>query len=151
MSAEGIMRHYTEDLQVRVLKLERQNRQLTRYAVMTLIVALSILSLGLGASKKTVEANEFVLKDKDGIVRARFMMKPGPGNTSAQIILGDDRNAQGIKAVFDQDGLYIADDKGFAASFGANELVVPASGESSKTSAASIILYRDKHVIWKAP
>jgi hypothetical protein len=50
------------------------------------------------------------------------------------------------------DELHITDDKGFEAIVGTANLVTPRSGETHKTSAASIALVdKDKNVIWKAP
>jgi hypothetical protein len=43
------------------------------------------------------------------------------------------------------------DDNGFETVIGASNLVTPATGESHQTSAASIVMFKDKRVIWRAP
>jgi hypothetical protein len=56
------------------------------------------------------------------------------------------------KAFFSQDAVYLSDAQGFAAQLGVSELAVPRTGETQKTSAASLVLFdKDKNVIWKAP
>jgi hypothetical protein len=65
-----------EDIQCRVLQLERQNRRLKQCAAVALVVVASAFSMGQVASKKTVEANEFVLKNADGNVRAKLSIVP---------------------------------------------------------------------------
>jgi hypothetical protein len=48
--------------------------------------------------------------------------------------------------------LTLADRQGFEAKIGTSELVTTRTGESHKTSAASMVLFdTDKTVIWKAP
>ncbi len=46
----------------------------------------------------------------------------------------------------------VSDDQGFSATMGAEELVTPHTGETHKTSAASLVLFdKNKNVLWKAP
>ncbi len=46
----------------------------------------------------------------------------------------------------------IIDGEGFAATLGTEDLVTPSTGETHKTSAASLILFdKNKNVLWKAP
>ncbi len=47
----------------------------------------------------------------------------------------------------------LSDDDGYEAALGVEKnLVTPRTGETHKTSAASLLLFdRDKNVIWKAP
>ena len=48
--------------------------------------------------------------------------------------------------------LSILDDEGFETRIGAIDLVTPRTGETHKTSAASVVLFdKDKKVLWKAP
>jgi hypothetical protein len=48
--------------------------------------------------------------------------------------------------------VYVEDADGFAATLGVTDLVTPRTGETHKTSAASLVLFnKDKNVIWKAP
>lgn len=56
------------------------------------------------------------------------------------------------KAFFAPDGLYLTDAQGFATQLGVAEIIAPRTGETQKTSAASLILFdKDKRVIWRAP
>ena len=76
------MTTHTTDLQAvleRLEKLEKQNRWLRRVGAMFLILAASVLLMGQAAPKRTVEANEFILKDANGKKRARlFTTAHGP-------------------------------------------------------------------------
>ncbi len=71
---------HSSDLEDRLLRLERQNRRLKQLVIAALIVPATLLVMGQVPSKKTVEANEFVLKDDAGIVRARLGMKSATTN-----------------------------------------------------------------------
>jgi len=78
-----------EQVQERLLKLEMQNRKLKRAGGAALIVAASLLLMGqtsrtkpvLTGQSNTVEANQFVLKDKGGKVRATFSIDERPDNS----------------------------------------------------------------------
>jgi hypothetical protein len=63
-----------EELRDRVLKLEKQNRRFKQLGVATLIVPALLLVMGQAPSKKSVEANEFILRDDSGNVRATLSM-----------------------------------------------------------------------------
>ena len=63
-----------EDIQDRLLKLERQNRRLKQFGVAVLIASTSLIAMGQAPSKKIIEANEFILRDDSGNVRARLSM-----------------------------------------------------------------------------
>jgi hypothetical protein len=64
--------HSFDDLRDRVLKLEKQNRRFKQLGVMALIVVASFAVMGQAPSRKTVEANEFILRDDYGRVRAKL-------------------------------------------------------------------------------
>jgi len=52
----------------------------------------------------------------------------------------------------DQIGLMVEDRDGFSAVLGSADLVTPRTGETHRTSAASVVLFdKDKNVIWSAP
>jgi hypothetical protein len=52
----------------------------------------------------------------------------------------------------DGPSLTLSDNEGFEASLGVSSLVTPRTGESHRTSAASIVLFgKDKKLIWSAP
>jgi hypothetical protein len=56
------------------------------------------------------------------------------------------------KTILHEGDVTVSDDQGFEATLGAQELVTPRTGETHKTSAASLILFdKDKNIIWKAP
>lgn len=59
----------------RVQKLERENRWLKRAGLSVLMLAAAALLMGQARPSRTVEANEFVLKDAVGKVRARLSME----------------------------------------------------------------------------
>jgi hypothetical protein len=80
-------------LEQRVLRLERENRALRLVGVMAFGVVGSVAVLGAtGAPPTTIEAQEFVLKDSGGNVRARLglsselqapLVPPSPSPASA--------------------------------------------------------------------
>ena len=68
----------------RIRKLELQNRRWKFASLLVLLVFASSLTMGLMAQERiapplvrarTVEANAFLLKDADGSVRGRFVMR----------------------------------------------------------------------------
>ncbi len=66
--------HDLGDLQMRLAALERQNRRFKQLGVAVLVGATLFLALGQAPAKRTVEANEFILKDGNGKVRATLRM-----------------------------------------------------------------------------
>jgi hypothetical protein len=225
---EGIVKpclNGLEDIQDRLLKLEKQNRWLKQLGAAALMVSASLIVMGQAPSKKTVEANEFLLRDRSNNVRARlsihepldipsmelFDEKGRPSvelsggltstgrsegvqgggmilydsqghergsflvsDTAAYLRLSDVKGslktAVSEQAMIVEDGAFIArsqgkdmsaiigggikvsDGQGFEATLGTTDLVTPRTGESHKTSAASLVMFdKDKNVIWKAP
>jgi hypothetical protein len=271
-----------EEIRGRLIRLERQNRRLEQLGIAALIVAASLVLMGQASQKKTIEANEFILRDNSGNVRARLSVdekfsttqlvlfdkegkqrmkadagadafgesfgatltladghgrdrvflgsddvfggtlslldqKGDPGTVlhaddaelphttmkeaetsnlglvandkgvHAILAVGEDKAAQialedkdnkhvlmlgptavsflefsgdikappkpsDIKAVLTRGSLDLADELGFAARVGVGDLITPRTGETHKTSAASLVLFdKDKNVIWKAP
>ena len=67
-----------EDVQDRLLKLEKQNRRLKQVGILALIIPPLLLIMGQSPSKKTVEANEFILRDDGGNARGRLEMYRDP-------------------------------------------------------------------------
>lgn len=63
-----------EAIRERVAKLERENRRTKQAGTVVLILAASLLLMGQAPATRTVEANEFVLKDSSGTVRGRFVV-----------------------------------------------------------------------------
>lgn len=68
--------------------------------------------------------------------------------------LTDDKGKQRFAMILDSNGpnLRLSDDEGFETSIGSTDLVTPATGETHKTSAASLVMFdKEKNVIWRAP
>jgi hypothetical protein len=63
-----------EELERRLLSVEKQNRRLKQLGAALLILVTSLILMGQVPSKKTVEANEFILRDDSGNIRARLFM-----------------------------------------------------------------------------
>jgi hypothetical protein len=86
-----------KSLYERVERLEKQNLWMKRTGVVAILSAVVLLVSGQAKvdTKKTVEANEFVLKDANGVVRAKLgmgaalLMKNGPG-----LVLYDERGQE---------------------------------------------------------
>jgi hypothetical protein len=194
--------HSLED---RILKLENQNRRLKQFGIAVLIIPTLFLIMAQAPSSKTVEADRFILRDGNGVIRAAIVMAGGQpdlslfdekGMTRLSLsggaiedggkVLGggltlydshhrvradftaEDDSAflqlyglnpdDPIRTTVTEAGLYssgrvhLVDADGFEASLGAANLITPLTGETHKTSAASLILFgKDKNVIWKAP
>jgi hypothetical protein len=85
-----------EDIAARLLKLERQNRRFKQLGVAVLIASTSLIAMGQAPSKKIIEANEFILRDDSGKVRARLSMTVPEGAATgfpsvAQLTLSDEK------------------------------------------------------------
>jgi hypothetical protein len=221
-----------EELERRLLSVEKQNRRLKQLGSALLILVTSLVVMGQASSKKTVEANQFILRGDSGEVRAklwtngddsilqlldkdgrsRLRLEAGNYESSVSLMDGGGRkpsvrlssNNDGLselkfldekgkdrlgltflpvvgsgimltneegqtnavlhtpsngaaflrleKASFTEDALNLVDAQGFAAQLGVTDLVTPRTGETHKTSAASLTLFdKNKNVIWKAP
>jgi hypothetical protein len=104
-----------EEIRGRLIRLERQNRRLKQMGAAALIVAASMILMGQASQKKTVEANEFILRDNSGKVRASLSLKL---NTSiAQLVL------------FDSEGTPRAQLDSGVAAFGGNLSLTDAHGK----------------------
>jgi hypothetical protein len=229
------MTSQTPDIQTileRLEKLERHNRRLKRAGALALVVVSAVLLMGQAAPKsRIVEAEEFVVKDSSGKMRAVFgvagkdaprlllfesgggFSKLGPTGFSlfdakvfplAKLETGDDgpslflsqvsgesvglavfKGSPGLKVKTGKGGafltvapygpdLWLTDEKdkerfgvsidsngphlslsdieGFETSIGITDLVTPHTGESHKTSAASLVMFdKEKKVLWRAP
>lgn len=73
------------NLQARIAKLEKQNRRFRRIGIAALASAALLFLMAQAPSRKTVEANEFVVKDAHGNVRIRLGVDPK--NDSADLWL----------------------------------------------------------------
>jgi len=94
-----------KSLYERVERLERQNRWMKRMGVVAILPVVAFLVSGQANvdTKKTVEANEFVLKDTNGVVRAKLGMgllydvKDGPALVLYNITRGDRKELRSLR------------------------------------------------------
>src|SRR5713101_1699566 len=63
-----------EELERRLLSVEKQNTRLKRIGAALLVLVTSLVVMGQAPPKKTVEANEFILRDESGSIRARLFI-----------------------------------------------------------------------------
>jgi hypothetical protein len=105
--------HNAEDLQDRIAALENQNRHFKKLGAAVLIVVASLIVMGQAPSKKTIEANEFILKDSGGKVRAKLEMVgtlpvmtlfDEKGNASVRMNGGINENLGAAISLFDSRG-----------------------------------------------
>jgi hypothetical protein len=96
-STGGIMKFQfdgLEDIRARLLRLERQNRRLKQLGTAMLIVFASLSVMGQAPSRKVIEANEFILRDESGNVRARLSMN---ATLNPEMILLDEKGKIKLK------------------------------------------------------
>ena len=91
----------TCDMQNRLLKLEKQNRRLKQVGAVALLVVTVLLIMGEASQKKTFEADEFILRDNSGNVRARLSMNVPTGAApgfpaAAQLVLFDEKGKKRV-------------------------------------------------------
>lgn len=63
----------------RVTKLEAQNRRFRKAGMAAIVVALAVAVMGQARTSRVLEANEFVLKDNSGTVRASLSVDMATG------------------------------------------------------------------------
>jgi hypothetical protein len=61
-------------LEERLAILERENRRLRRMVIAAIAIAAAPLLLGYAPPNDKIEASEFVVRDKGGVVRARLFV-----------------------------------------------------------------------------
>ncbi len=83
--------HGFEDLQCRVVKLEKQNRRLKQLGAAALTIPVFLLIMGQTPSRKTVEANEFILRDDSGNVRVRLAINPARSGGAPEMFFFDEK------------------------------------------------------------
>ena len=157
-----------EALTDRVGKLEMQNRRMKQAGAAALVLAAAVLLMGQDSPNRTVEANEFVLKDSGGNIRGAFAVlgdEPGlqiwDGNQDVRIALGlwdgapslQLHDANGVaRAVFviapTGPRLVLADETGQRRAV----LDVGTEGPGEHSTASSVVFFdKDGKVLWKAP
>jgi hypothetical protein len=120
------------DLHQRMLKLENQSRRLKQIGVVTLLLVGAFILSGQSSPKKIVEADEFVLKDAKGNVRARLRMG-GDFSAVPELVLIDEKGTTRLRlrgggpvdfsgmSVFDEHGrergMFDANENGAALAF----------------------------------
>jgi len=91
---------HLEQIQQRLLQLERQNRRFKQVGAIVLIVMAALFVMGQAApGRKTVEAQEFILKDASGKVRATLSMivpkGAAPGAAAdARLVMFDEKGTE---------------------------------------------------------
>lgn len=106
-----------DEIQKRLLRLERQNRRLKQTGAAALIAATSLLLMGQASRLNTVEASQFILKDKSGKVRAALSIDERSGNSGpVQLVFYDGEGRQRVKldsgTAFFGGALHLADENG---------------------------------------
>lgn len=82
-----------DSLQSRIAKLEKQNRRFKQFGVATLAGAALLFVMAQAPARKTIEANEFVVKDAHGNTRIRLGVDPK--NNSADLWLQTAKGEEG--------------------------------------------------------
>ncbi len=146
----------------RLEKLERQNRSLKQVGAVALILAAAVLLMGQASPTRTVEANEFILKDDNG-KRRLIMSLSGVGqepsvelldaNGRVRVRLGTQLGVAGI-AFYDENGSERAE---LSVNSAIQRLTFydPPDGKIKAELNASIpglVLFdKDRKVLWQAP
>jgi hypothetical protein len=97
-------------LSKKVERLERENLRLKRIGISLIIVAVAALTMGQSQSTKTVEANAFVLRGPDGLVRAK--LDTNEGRTELVFLNDAGQSRLAIKASQEGEGLEMMSDSG---------------------------------------
>lgn len=109
-----------QDLTIRVEKLEAQNRRWKLTSMVIALMGISLVVVGAGRSDtpdspviraKTVEAQDFVLKDEQGRIRARLGLYSYPSGKEVRSH-GNVYHLQGGKAIAGQAALQFLDESG---------------------------------------
>jgi hypothetical protein len=82
-----------DDLQTRIAKLEKENRLFKRVGVAALAAVALLVVMAQSPARKTIEANEFVVKDAHG--NARIRIGVDPKNDAAELWLQTAKSDEG--------------------------------------------------------
>jgi hypothetical protein len=160
--------------------LEKQNRKMKKTLVTGFAFVGCVLLMAQSRPNGTIEAERFVVKDKNGKEKAALGMatsesggasltigSPEFANSTEKYIVtihGGDyawlnlRSRDGKETINadinSKDGpeLLLSDKEGYKTDIGHTDLITSRTGETHYTSAASVVLFgKDKHVLWSAP
>lgn len=172
------------ELAERLERLERNTRRLKGFCTAALVLAAALGAIAATRPvPDKITAHEFDVVDSFGEVRVRLASQDnsipfvslygsaqnslvlsvgGVSSTNRSVRVGPwvvfhtSRGApaisMGIQA--DEPMLNLTDRRGFGIALGNSNMVVPATGETKHTSAASVVIFgndKNHHVIWKAP
>jgi hypothetical protein len=84
-----------KELQDRLSRLEEQNHRFKQLGVAALLIVVSLMLMAQAPSSKAVEANEFILRDGGGNVRARLSMNEA--RSGPEMVLLDEKGRPRIK------------------------------------------------------
>src|SRR5262249_24865024 len=108
-AAGGFMQSDLEGIEGRLARLERQSRRQRKLGAIALIALAVLFAMGQAPSKKTVEANEFILRDDNRNVRVRLTVNPKRAHGAPEMLFFDD---QGNPRLFLDGGLGAITDSG---------------------------------------
>ena len=152
------MASQTPDLQAvaeRLGKVEKQNRRLKSVGIAVLLLVSAVLVIGQAVPKEPIllEAEAFILRDKNGNVRAGLMLNED-GSPSLTFL---DKN-ENLRAwlVLDEDGMpsfmLFDENENKRAVLGFTSLEVTKTGEVRNLPPSSLVLFnKEGKVLFKAP
>lgn len=195
-----------DEILSRLAKLETENQRIRFAGALLLLFTIVLLTAAAQTGRRTVIANEFVLQDEQGRMRAKLFMdsrgaslvffdatgrkemslgeqvdtlgrghaslRLGEGAATAKFVLAGSGQEEWA-AISDggvflagkgttrivlsasgpgSPGIEVADSQGYATEVGVTGRVYPATGETQKSSAASLVLLgKDQAILWSAP
>ena len=106
-------------------------------------VIVTLQNEALSFSKRAIySSGALSFSDRDGNIRIALGGVLDPNNPVAEPQL----------SLYGRPSVTLQDSDGFKTVIGSIDLLNPRTGETSKTSAASVVLFdKDKKVLWKAP
>jgi hypothetical protein len=141
-----------ESLAIRVAKLEAQNRRLKKAGIAALFIAMAVLTMGQAKPDRTIDVDSItaakisarVIELREGSNTVKILL---PGS----IIVSEKDKANVNISTSDGPSLVLNDMDGFETALGVTSLVTTKTGESHKTSAASVVLLGKDHKVLLAP
>jgi hypothetical protein len=143
------------EILARLETVERQNRTFKRGGMVAAALLVAMMFI-MGQAKpdrdiqvdtvkaRQINADVITLVGQDGSITLLL-----PGFMTVQT---KDKDMVFIHATSEGPSLQLSDKEGFQAELGASSLVTLKTGETHRTSAASVVLFgKDKKVLWSAP